>query len=296
MNNRRSSIPHSSFNDLSPQELEELIRQRRAGVASPLLPGKSPTGQAKTASPKPRRGWEKALLAIEILLIVALLLIFSVSARGWLALRQKLPVDGIILLTGPVLAASPVESIGPTPLPPIGLRQSQLSGQSASLRVEAQNLSPEVPAHLKKWLQPAQSIGPMTLPEPVAQPATRIIIPSINVDAPVGEGTDWEALKYQVGHHPGTANPGQRGNMVLAAHNDIYGEIFRYLPNVTIGESVTVYASEQRFHYRLTERRIIRPEQVEVMLPTTGPTVTLISCYPYLIDTYRIVLFGDLVE
>jgi sortase (surface protein transpeptidase) len=32
------------------------------------------------------------------------------------------------------------------------------------------------------------------------------------------------------------------------------------------------------------------------MLPTTGPTITLISCYPYLIDTHRIVLFGELIE
>jgi sortase A len=116
------------------------------------------------------------------------------------------------------------------------------------------------------------------------------------VDAPVAEGTDWESLKYQVGHHPGTANPGQRGNMVLAAHNDVYGELFRYLPDVPVGEIVTVYAVEQAYRYRITERRIILPDQGEVMLPTTGPTLTLISCHPYLIDTHRIVLFGELLE
>lgn len=281
-------MPHRSLDDLSLHELEELIRQRRAGKQSLL--------HTKPISTKHGRRWDKALLVLEILLILVFLLVLGISARGWLALRQKLPIDGVTLLAAPALAASLDESTGLTLPPPIGLRQSQLSGQSASSRVEAQNLSPEIPAHLKKWLQPAQLVGSVILPEPVAQPATRIIIPSINVDAPVGEGTDWESLKYQVGHHPGTANPGQRGNMVLAAHNDIYGEIFRYLPDVTIGESVTVYASEQRFHYRLAERRIIRPEQVEVMLPTTGPTITLISCYPYLIDTHRIVLFGDLVE
>ncbi len=135
----------------------------------------------------------------------------------------------------------------------------------------------------------------MAIPKPVARPGSRIIIPAIEVDAPIGEGTDWEALKYKVGHHPGTANPGERGNMVLAAHNDIYGEIFRYLPDVPTGEIVTVYAGEQSFRYRITERRIILPQQTEVMLPTTDPTVTLISCYPYLIDTHRIVLFGELI-
>jgi sortase A len=83
--------------------------------------------------------------------------------------------------------------------------------------------------------------------------------------------------------------------MVLAAHNDVYGELFRYLPDVPVGEIITIYAGDEAFRYQITERRIIVPKQVEVMLPTTGPTTTLISCYPYLIDTHRIVLFGELV-
>ena len=94
---------------------------------------------------------------------------------------------------------------------------------------------------------------------------------------------------------PAQPIPGQRGNMVLAAHNDIYGEIFRYLPDVPVGEIITIYAGDEAFRYKITERRIITPDQVEVMLPTTGPTTTLISCYPYLIDTHRIVLFGELI-
>ncbi|MCL4294368.1 MAG: sortase [Anaerolineae bacterium] len=72
--------------------------------------------------------------------------------------------------------------------------------------------------------------------------------------------------------------------------------MFRCPPDVPLGEVLTVYAGEAAFRYWITERRIIRPEQVEVMLPTTGPTVTLISCYPYLIDSHRIVLFGELVQ
>jgi sortase A len=149
-----------------------------------------------------------------------------------------------------------------------------------------------VPEHLQGWIDPGPA-QPVPAPAPI--PASRIVIPSIDVDAPVTEGTDWESLKYRVGHHPGTTNPGQRGNMVLAAHNDVYGEIFRYLPDVPLGEIVTVYAGEQVYRYRITGRRIILPNQVEVMAPTTGPTLTLISCYPYLIDTHRIVLFAELI-
>lgn len=59
--------------------------------------------------------------------------------------------------------------------------------------------------------------------------------------------------------------------------------------------SVTLVALFYERNY-ITERRIITSDQVEVMLPTSGPTTTLISCYLYLIDTHRIVLFGELVE
>jgi len=283
-----------SLDDLSVTELEELIRQRRGWS--------SPSGQAAIAQPKytqagrgQRRRWEKTLLMAEILLLVGLLLTFGISARGWLALRQKLPLEGVTLIEERAWSAPLTETAGPTSLPPIGWRNSSMANRSPVNKMETLNRPPEIPEHLKGLIQPAQSQPTLSLPEPVAQPATWIVIPSINVDAPIGEGTDWESLKYKVGHHPGTANPGQRGNMVLAAHNDVYGEIFRYLPDVPVGEIVTVYAGEQVFRYQITERRFILPTQVEVMLPTTGPTLTLISCFPYLIDTHRIILFGELV-
>ena len=61
-----------------------------------------------------------------------------------------------------------------------------------------------------------------------------MVIPSINVDVNVVEGDDWEQLKKGVAQHIGTADPGQAGNMVLSAHNDIFGELFRYLPDVDL--------------------------------------------------------------
>jgi sortase A len=282
---------------LSVEELETLIRQRRAGANKSNLVGSPVTLKRNSISAgrRKRKGWEKALFLAEILAIAVILLITGISARGWTALRQRLPMDGVTVVGEQVLAASPTESTGST-LPAIGWRNAPLGDKAAAALVEPKNQRLETPEHLKRWLQPGSTAPALSVPTSIAQPATRVIIPSIEIDAPAGEGTDWESLKYKVGHHPGTANPGQRGNMVLAAHNDIYGEIFRYLPDVPVGEIITVYAGEEAFRYRITERRIITPDQVEVMLPTTGPTVTLISCYPYLIDTHRIVLFGELVS
>lgn len=157
----------------------------------------------------------------------------------------------------------------------------------------APNLLDEVPAHLRDI---AQSITPAPLPTPGPGQPTRIQIPALNIDAAVVPGDDWEQLKKGVGHHLGSANPGERGNLVLSAHNDVFGEIFRHLDQLKSGDEVIVYSGNQRYRYIVGGQRIIQPTQVEVMLPTSDPTITLISCYPYLIDTQRIVVFAQLAQ
>lgn len=279
---------------MNEEELESLIRQRRVGLGSSKP--QSTNVKQKTGTRKRRKGRVKILFLVEIVVVAGLLAVFGISARGWMALRQQLPVEGITLLNETVLAASPANIANRSSLPPIGWRNSPMADLSTSADAHPEDRPLETPEHLKRWFQPGNNPPPLAIPKKIARSATRIIIPSIEVDAPIGEGTDWESLKYKVGHQPNTANPGQRGNMVLAAHNDVYGEIFRYLPDVPVGEVITIYAGEETFRYQITERRIITPDQVEVMLPTTGPTTTLISCYPYLIDTHRIVLFGELIE
>jgi len=149
----------------------------------------------------------------------------------------------------------------------------------------------EIPPHLRAY---AQALTPVPISTPAPAHATRLQIPTLNVDAPVRHGTDWEQLQLGVGHYVGTANPGERGNLVLAAHNDVYGELFRYLDQLKPGDEVIAYAGQQRYRYLITESQIVKPTQVDVMLPTSEATLTLISCYPYLIDIERIVVFGQL--
>lgn len=272
-------MPGPAVDDLSIEELERLIRVRRRQARLAAWQGHTPQPRVRWRLGR----WEKLLRLMEVIVILALLATFFISGRGWVAIRQRLPLptDGVTFVQ------PSQEQVVPAP---VSAATMGANGPS-SAPISAQAL--QVPPHLQGWISPAPA---QPVPTQSVPPPTRIVVPSISVDAPVIEGTDWEGLKYRVGHHPGTANPGQRGNLVLAAHNDVYGEIFRYLPDVPLGEIVTVYAGEQAYRYRITERRIILPNQAEVMLPTTGPTLTLISCYPYLIDTHRIVLFGELME
>ncbi|HVO41877.1 MAG TPA: class D sortase [Aggregatilineales bacterium] len=154
----------------------------------------------------------------------------------------------------------------------------------------------EIPAQYRASYQlqlEATYIPPTSSPEG----PTRIVIPKLNVDQQVVSGDGWEALKLGVGHHPGSANPGQPGNMVLSAHDDVYGEIFRYLDRLESGDEVTVYTLTQHYTYVVQSRQIVPPTATEI-LGSQGSVkqLTLISCYPYQKDTQRIAVFAILKE
>jgi sortase A len=83
--------------------------------------------------------------------------------------------------------------------------------------------------------------------------------------------------------------------VVLSAHDDVFGEIFRNLDHLQPGDQVVLFTAQQQYIYIVTGSRIVEPTQVEVMKPTGEPTVTLISCYPYMVDNKRIVVFAKLV-
>jgi sortase A len=234
-----------------------------------------------------RRSRDRLLLVIEAgSLIVFLALVGAIAIH----------VRGLVEATNRELAASMATLPTPTVTPEIGLAIVLPGGHTPPTSADGArpNLN-EIPEHLRPIVQSRLEV-PVAVPTPGVASPVRIRIAASSVDHPVVLGDDWETLKRGVGHHVGSANPGQRGNMVLSAHNDIYGEIFRYLDQLEPGDEVFVYTTTQEYRYVVREWRIVSPTDVWVLAPTQGPTLTLISCYPYLGDTERIVVFADLVE
>lgn len=135
------------------------------------------------------------------------------------------------------------------------------------------------------------NVADMT-PTPTPQPeqALWIRIPAIGVDHPVVMGDDWESLKTGVGQHPGSADPGEDGNLVLSAHNDIYGRIFQHLDQLDLGDEITILTTTRSYVYLVDEIRILKPSEISVLERGDKAVLTLISCYPYMIDTHRIVV------
>jgi sortase A len=200
---------------------------------------------------------------------------------NWFGLLQSLNRE--------VVSAIQQDTLTPTPLiSAVILPGGHTPPSSAG---GAQFNEAEIPAHL---LPLVQSIANLPVPTPGPSQAMRIQIPAINVDAPIVQGDSWEQLKKGVGQHPGSINPGQSGNAVFSAHDDVFGEIFRYLDRLQPGDQVLLFTAQQQYVYIVTGTQIVSPTQVEVMNQTAEPIVTLISCYPYMVDNKRIVVFARL--
>jgi LPXTG-site transpeptidase (sortase) family protein len=106
----------------------------------------------------------------------------------------------------------------------------------------------------------------------------RLAIPRLKVRAMVREGTGERTLSLALGHIPGTALPGQKGNIGVAGHRDT---LFRALRNVAAKDEITFETPHETFVYRVETTQIVKPEEVQVLDP--GPTreLTLVTCYPF---------------
>jgi len=120
------------------------------------------------------------------------------------------------------------------------------------------------------------------------RPATRIVIPAIDVDAPVvvipiRNGTwDVEQITHEVGHLQGTASPGDKSNVVMAGHITLtaggYGP-FRGLAQLQPGDEVLIYVGDQEVYvYEVDSLKKVEATDVEVTYPTTEPILTLLTC------------------
>ncbi len=163
--------------------------------------------------------------------------------------------------------------------------------------------------------EPSATAAPATPPAAEATPAprlpatSRIVIPRIGLDSPVVEvgvlpSGEMDTPAFAAGRLAFSAEAGEPGNVVVAGHNDILGEVFRRLPELQPGDEFVLYRGPAAFRYRVETRVIVREEgaseaqrreNARWMAPTDDAAATLISCYPYLVDTHRIIVRGRLV-
>ncbi len=119
-------------------------------------------------------------------------------------------------------------------------------------------------------------------------------IPAYSIRGQIVEGTDDETLKNYIGKFEGSAEAGQIGNFALAAHNNIYTEIFRNLYKVQIGDKVRIVTKTSEYIYTVTSTTVVDPSQTEVLDWTNKREITLITCTSG--ATRRVVVKGELTS
>jgi sortase A len=255
------------------------------------------------AVPLRRSVYDKVLLGVEVLGVVGVVVVLALGA--YYLGEENRRIDALAQKSADIQREA--EAMVPTATPPPVLRvelsdyvlpgghySPDATGGEGAFNLE------ELPASIRPVAM-AQLTAPQAVERTEQKPSSpvRIVIDTerVQVDASVYGGVDWEQLRRGVGHYLGSANPGEKANMVLSAHNDIYGEIFKNIQYLEPGDEIRIQAANSRWYtYVVFDKQIVSPTKVEVLERGTEAIVTLITCHPYRVDNLRMVVFAQLVE
>jgi sortase A len=161
--------------------------------------------------------------------------------------------------------------------------------------------------------------APTNLYEPAPDHPARIVIPALDIDAPVRPVAlervvedeqilfQWQVPdEFAAGWHDDSAPLGRRGNTVLNGHHNIHGAIFGNLAE--LDEGADIYLEDvagNMFHYTITEAHFLpeRDESIAVrrgnaswMEPKPDERITIVTCWPRTDNTHRLVVIAEPVS
>jgi LPXTG-site transpeptidase (sortase) family protein len=149
----------------------------------------------------------------------------------------------------------------------------------------------------------------------IAPTDNRLVIPKLGKSVPLVdmgaeniEGENWndlekqiqEGLKDGVVHYPGTAKPGQYGNVFMTGHSSYYPwdpgkfkDVFATLSKLEVGDRYYVYYNQKKFTYEVTEKKEVQPSNVDVLKqPDNEKISTLMTCTPVGTALRRLIIKG----
>ena len=136
-----------------------------------------------------------------------------------------------------------------------------------------------------------------------------IKIDKINVWAPiifvntVDEKEFQQALRKGVVHYPGTAMPGENGNCYVFGHssdvpfvNHPYKAIFVDLPNLKIGDKITIYHNQKHHSYKVLNSKVVEADDLSVLSQETSgeKLLTLQTSYPIGTAKQRFIVIAEI--
>lgn len=116
---------------------------------------------------------------------------------------------------------------------------------------------------------------------------------------------DSNDVDKSLSHLPGTALPGEKGNVFISGHsaafvrpklNDPYQSIFSNLHKLKPKDKIAVISGGQTFSYQVIGFKMVSPYNMSVVDPPdpSGRYISLMTCVPPGINTKRLVVLGKL--
>lgn len=152
----------------------------------------------------------------------------------------------------------------------------------------------------------------------VSPPDTRIIIPRINKNVPIIPvktenliKRQWDALEkdmqkalqYGVINYPGTARPGQPGNIVLTGHSSYFPwdpgrfkDVFALLHDIVLDDKIILFHKEKKYVYKVNNIYEVKPSDLKVLQQTPDNRLTLITCTPIGTNLRRLIVEATLTD
>jgi len=154
---------------------------------------------------------------------------------------------------------------------------------------------------------------------PVVPTDNRLVIPKLGKSVPLVnmstdniEGENWSELEKQIQdglrqgvvHYPGTAVPGQTGNVFITGHSSYYPwdpgqfkDVFAVLGDLEIGDEYYVYYDQKKFTYKVREKFEVNPNNVNVLQqPQNEKISTLMTCTPVGTTLRRLIIKAEQIS
>jgi sortase A len=126
--------------------------------------------------------------------------------------------------------------------------------------------------------RPSRTSSSLSRPVSAAALIGRLSVPRLHLSAMVREGIDGNTLQLAIGHIPGTALPGQAGNVGVAGHRDTF---FRGLKDLRAMDEVQFSTSSGDYKYVVESFIVVEPDNVGVLATSSENVLTLVTCYPF---------------
>jgi sortase A len=208
--------------------------------------------------------WSTDALRRRAELVLLLVAVLCLGTWAWSYLDSHLYQSYESWRFSRALAARPMSASASPPLspPPAGRRPpAELPADDGSPQA-----APAAPA-------------PSERPEPEeGEPLGRLEAPRLGLSVMVSQGVSNRTLRRSAGHIPGTALPGELGNVGIAGHRDTF---FRPLKEIRKNDTLTLTTLEGTYQYVVDSTEIVAPDNVKVLDPTDRPILTLVTCYPF---------------